>query len=105
VKRLIGWLLLLGLGAGAVAILLTAFPVYALLIIWGGGGVALWWSVSRTPNPASPEREPVPSPTNLGPEDYVSADGARVYRKRAVGYSVEQLKAPADADTSPGRAD
>jgi hypothetical protein len=60
-KRLIGWLLLLALGAGAVAILLTAFPVYGLLILWGGGGVALWWSVSRTPNHSPPPPED-PSP-------------------------------------------
>jgi hypothetical protein len=79
-------------GALVVGGVFYASQAVAVLLVWTLGGLALWLAIRR-PNQ---DRQPLPSPTGLGPEDYVSPDGRRVYRKRSTGYSVEYLRTGKD---------
>jgi len=74
-------------GALVVGGVFYASPAVGVLLVWTVGGLALWLAIRRS----GQDRQPLPSPTEMGPEDYVSPDGRRVYRKRSTGYAVEHL--------------
>lgn len=96
-SRAAGGCVLAGLGLVPVAVVFAVSPDAGVLTVAGLGTAALWWSVcrpSKIHNLPGGAREPLPSPIELGPEDYVSADQSRIYRKRDVGYAIERVNAP-----------
>jgi len=70
------------IGAGLIGGFWQAAPEAALLTLWGGATVAVWWSVSRTANPAPPPEED-PSPEKK-PQFTVVDDPSNPARARVV---------------------
>jgi len=105
------------IGAWAAGLFLVAFGLGMCLAqpwLWlaVAAAVAVWIRVNErrmqhAANPTDHPGDPLPYPTDLGPDDYVSADGMYVFRKRGgeVGYSIEHMEAPGNADTSRELAD
>lgn len=85
-KRLAGGCLVLVIGIGAVWILFRVAPTGALLALWGGGGIWLWYVVSRPLPPASNPSPPPPDPLpeNTKPQFTVLDDPDNPARHRVV---------------------
>lgn len=64
-SRAVGFVLVLVVGSGVLAGIWAAAPRAALLGLWLLATVAVWWSVSRTPNHSPPPPQAPPVEENM----------------------------------------